>query len=172
MDFVPKIFEELLLNSLATYSPSTTTATVKPPRLYTTERLTSRCWRISKIPMGSGPCCSLPTLTTFFPRPAQPLSTATWGFGFDPFTPGLRHQRKLLSGRRCGRTTLCGRSSISSHTIAFSRYSKITRSSWRVTRRPWTPFEVPWQRSSRGHRQRKATITVSYTEIFGRESRS
>ena len=41
MDSVPKIFEELLLNSLATYSPSTTTATVKPPRLYLYDRETN-----------------------------------------------------------------------------------------------------------------------------------
>jgi hypothetical protein len=33
-DSVPKIFEELLLNALANYLPPTTTATVKPPRLY------------------------------------------------------------------------------------------------------------------------------------------
>lgn len=38
---MPKIFEELLLNSLATYSPSTTTATVKPPRLYLYHRETN-----------------------------------------------------------------------------------------------------------------------------------
>lgn len=40
-DSVPKIFEELLLNSLANYSLSTTTATVKPPRLYLYDRETN-----------------------------------------------------------------------------------------------------------------------------------
>ncbi|KAE9371768.1 hypothetical protein N431DRAFT_410770 [Stipitochalara longipes BDJ] len=37
----PKIFEELLLNSLASHSPSTTTATIKPPRLYLYNRETN-----------------------------------------------------------------------------------------------------------------------------------
>ena len=37
-DTTPKIFEELLLNSLANYSQCTTTATVRPPRLYLYDR--------------------------------------------------------------------------------------------------------------------------------------
>jgi hypothetical protein len=40
-DSVPRIFEEFLLNSLAKYSPSTTIATVKPPRLYLYDRETN-----------------------------------------------------------------------------------------------------------------------------------
>jgi hypothetical protein len=40
-DSVPKIFEELLLNALANYLPPTTTATVKPPRLYLYDRETN-----------------------------------------------------------------------------------------------------------------------------------
>ena len=40
-DAVPKIFEELLLNTLANYPPSTATATVKPPRLYLYDRETN-----------------------------------------------------------------------------------------------------------------------------------
>jgi hypothetical protein len=38
---VPKIFEELLLNALASFLPPTTTATVKPPRLYLYDRETN-----------------------------------------------------------------------------------------------------------------------------------
>jgi hypothetical protein len=40
-DCAPKIFEELLLNSLASFSPSTTIATVKAPRLYLYDRETN-----------------------------------------------------------------------------------------------------------------------------------
>lgn len=40
-DSVPRIFEELLLNSLSYHSSSTTTATAKPPRLYLYDRETN-----------------------------------------------------------------------------------------------------------------------------------